>query len=418
VKPTASGNVRTRRFTAVRSTLGRFLIVLAAGGCDDDRDLQGPADSLIGTDREVLRANAVRLAIDNVGSIGADGDGPFDGVGFFPAPSENRYLLRAGLWVGGRHRGVPVVATAQDAFEGVSEFVPGRRLSKQGQGDRILCSSRPADLAAWYPEFRDPQTGAPLVVGDLDCVVIFNDGRHKRGFDVQPALGIEVRQRAVLFREGLASQAVVFVWDVLHTGAPPLSDAHVAVFAYPEIGQGFDERCSVVLRTPSAAAASGAQIAFCWDHDFTEQEFGGDRPGFLGVSFLGVPDEVQRPLTRFTITHHINFRPQPDPSGDDHELAVLLGAAPPLIDDTPADNRFLAITGPLLLSRDRPARIVAAFLWANAAVAAQSLAVDGSRCFPEGRPCFLPDPNDPALAELIAVDEAVRQLVNERLPAP
>ena len=403
-----------------------FAVLVALSACDDGRWITRPNDVVVGTEREILAENSVVLAIDNVGTIGADGDGPFDGLGSFPAGSPDSYLFRAGIWIGGQYRGAPVVATAQDAFDGVSEFAPGRSGGSVEDGGRILCSDRPDDLAAWYPEFGDPATGTPLILGQKDCVVVFNDARQNQTFGARAPIGIEVRQRTAVFTEGLASQAVVFVWDIVHSGLFPLTDGHAAVFVYPSLGNDVDERCSVVLRErgetadPQGSRPHG-DIAFCWDHDFETSEFVQERPGLQGVSFLRVPSEVPRPLTRFTIMHNPSLnRPQSDPVADEDQLAILRGTGTrrPYNDDIPSEVRFLAITGPVAFRRHEPRRVIAAFLWARAIGPVEELRVDASRCFPEGFPCFLADPDDPALAELIAVQRAVQQIVDERLPPP
>jgi hypothetical protein len=103
--------------------------------------------------------------------------------------------------------------------------------------------------------------------------------------------------------------------------------------------------------------------------------------------------------------------------GDDVQYDLLRGSAIPFVLDLPADQRFVAVTGPMTLDPSEREVVAAAFLWADLPVPVDSLALDPNRCFPEGRPCLLPDPNDPALAELVAVQQAIQQVAEQRLSA-
>jgi hypothetical protein len=398
-------------------------LVFSTVACDGETTRPLPAET-VGSEREILDAGAVRLLIDNRGGI-ARSSADRESVASFPAGSPNEYLVSAGLWIGGIKNGQSVVATTAERGPAPSEFLPGRR-SGQGTGDtRILCSSRPADLERWYPEFRDG-AGAPLLIGDEDCVAIFHDGPGIH--DVETPIGIEVRQRVVSFRTGLEAQTVLFMWDFDIAGSEPLTDTHLAVFADPDIGADFwDDRCSAILEVPPGtnnpqAAAVATNLLFCWDHDFDEPNFDPNPPGFFGVSFLRAPGESgARVLRRATQMGNTFAGPLPfDPILDGGQYALLVGeltSSPFLVSD-PRDVRNLAIAGPFTLVPGEARQAVAALVWANASTPMASLAVSAERCFPEGRPCFLPDPNDPALAELIAVQQAVQERIGSRLAPP
>jgi hypothetical protein len=291
-----------------------------------------------------------------------------------------------------------------------------------GDGGRVLCWSRAEDLRRWYPEFSSP-AGEALRVGDEDCVVIFNDA--KPAFEGS-SLGIEVHQRASVFAAGLQSQAVLFTWAILNTSQEALDEAFVGVLVDADVGPDFmDDRCSAILTVPpgrnnATGLAQPANLGFCWDQDFHEPTFAPAPPGFVGVTILRAPAGVARPLTRFTSgLNPLRANPPNLFMGDEEQHDVLTGSGiwEPFVLDVVADQRFFVITGPFRLESGEREQVTAAFVWADAAAPVDSVALDSARCFPEGRPCLLPDPNDPALAELVAVQQAIQQVAEQRLSA-
>lgn len=392
-----------------RIAIAAALATLACGDAATGPTPRDPEDQEL-----ILESGAVRLRLDNRGVVAYGSDER--GLGTFPRGSSNNYLFSAGLWVGGLRRGLPVVSTTFD-FAGNAEFVAGRVAPGIG-GDRTLCWSRGLDRSRWYPEFSS-QAGEPLRVGDEDCVAIFNDANP--AFEGS-SLGIEVHQRASVFAAGLQSQAVLFTWTVANTSPEPLEQAFVAVAVDADVGPDFtDDRCSAILSVPpgrnnSTGVTLPVNLGFCWDHDFHEPTFAPSPPGFVGVTILRSPAVVVRPLSRFTSASN-PLLPRPHFfMGDDVQYEMLGGSGIPFVLDLPADQRFVAVTGPMTLDPSEREIVAAAFLWADLPVPVDSLVLDPDRCFPEGRPCLLPDPNDPAVAELVAVQQAIQQVADQRLP--
>jgi hypothetical protein len=395
-----------------RLGIAAALLTLA---CGDAATGPAPRDS---EDQDlILESGAVRLRLDNRGVIAYGSDQR--GIGAFPRGSSNNYLFFAALWVGGLRRGVPVVSTTFD-FGANEEFAPGQ-VEAAGEGGRLLCWSRAEDRRRWYPEFSSP-TGEALRVGDEDCVVIFNDANP--AFGGSP-LGIEVHQRASVFATGLQSQAVLFTWAILNTSQEALDQAFVGVLVDADVGPDFmDDLCSAILAVPagrnnSTGLAQPANLGFCWDHDFHEPTFAPAPPGFVGVTLLRAPAGVARPLTRFTSgTNPLWANPPNLFMADDAQYDILTGSGiwEPFVLDVLADQRFFVVTGPFRLEPGEREQVTAAFVWADAAAPVDSLALDSARCFPERRPCLLPDPNDPVLAELVAVQQAIQQVADQRLP--
>jgi hypothetical protein len=373
---------------------------------------------------EFIDVNNVLTVIDNRGSVGIDPRGP--SFGFFPANSPNNYLFASGLWVGGLVDGVKVVSETYDFANGSSEFNPGR--ADGSGGGEILCSNDASDLEQWHPEFSDPATEAPVVFSQKDCVTIYNDSNQQ--YDIQEPIGLDVRQRTMAFTFGLLSQVVFVVWDVVNTGSRTLEEAFVAVAADMDIGDDpSDDRCSAIPLVPPGANNAGPDTAatnlgFCWDQNFDEENFDPNPPGFIGVTFFQGPvgdtgDTLG--LTRFTLVSNAAAgRPQPDPLTDaeQYDLLAGIGTRAPFVDAIATDMRIVEISGPITLAPGQTQRVVAGYIWANVSHGRTNLEVSSEQCFPQGSPCFLPDPNDPALEELIQVQRAAQLVFDAGFLAP
>ncbi len=371
-------------------------------------------------DIELINVNNVLTAIDNFGIIGHDLSSS-SGIGFFPANSPNNYVFGTGLWVGGIQNGTKVVSTAYDAAGGLAEFAPGR--ADGSGGDEILCSDNADELTRWYPEFSDPGTGEPIVVSQKDCVVVYHDANPQR--DVQILIGLEVRQRTMAFTLGSLSQVVFVAWDIVKEGGSALEQAFVAINADMDIGDFTDDRCSAILLVPPGANNPGPEtvatnLGFCWDGDFFEDDFDPNPPGFVGITFFQGPvgdagDTLG--LTSFTL-YGTSSSPDPVLDAEQYDLLAGIGPRAPFIDATASEKRFVEISGPITFQPGQIQRVVAGYVWASVSNGRTSLEVDPSRCFPSGRPCFLPDPNDPALEELIRVQRAAQILFDAGFVAP
>jgi hypothetical protein len=369
-------------------------------------------------DFALIDVNRVLTIVDNRGIIGQD-PRTGNGFGFFPANSPNNYVFGGGLWVGGIVNGTKIVSTAYDASGGFSEYSPE---------NPILCSDDPLELAEFPAEFSDPATGEPIVFSQKDCVVTYRDNNQAR--DITTPIGLEVGQRTMVFTFGDLSQVMFIVWDIENTGTNTVSEAFTAVDFDMDIGDTFtDDRCSAIPFVPPGANNPGPDTAFtnlgfCWDNNFQETNFDPNPPGFIGLTFFQGPvsdagDTLG--VTRFTLhTNPSAGRPQPDPETDteQYDLMAGIGARAPFIDAVAADVRFVEISGPITFAPGQTQRVVAGMIWANVSGGASALATSPTRCFPEGAPCFLPDPNDPALAELIRVQRAAQIIFDAGFLAP
>jgi hypothetical protein len=405
---------------------------LAAEVDRDDRDRSGKSKGRGNAalqqaiDFELINVNNVLTIIDNRGIIAQD-PRTSAGFGFFPGNSPNNYTFGGGLWVGGLVNGTKVVSTAYDASGGFSEFNAGRAAVNGGGADQIICSNNAADLAQWYPEFSDA-SGQPITFSQKDCVVIYTDTNQARS--VRDPIGLEVRQRTMAFTFGDLSQVVFVAWDIVNTGTNTLQDAFVAANFDMDIGDNFqDDRCSAIPFLPPGANNSSTEtiatnLGLCWDTDFSEGTFDPNPPGFVGMTFFQGPIDAAGDtlgLTRFTLTTNPSLgRPQPDPVSDTEQYDLLggIGTRAPFIDATPSDMRFVEISGPIQFAPGEAQRVVVGLIWANVSNGRTSLDVLSTRCFPAGAPCFLPDPNDLAVTELVRVQRAAQVIFDAGFLAP
>ena len=381
-----------------------------------------PAQSL---DFELINVNNVLTLITNNGSIGND-PRTGNGFGFFPGNSPNNYIFNIGLWVGGIVNGTKSTITFGTDFRSGDESEPGRAAALGGGAEEVLCSDNAADLARWYPEFADA-AGVPIVFSQKDCVTIYNDAGQ--GFaEVDEPIGLQVNQRTLAFTFGALSQVVFTIWDVVNYGTNTVDSTYIAVAADMDIGATFlDDRCSAVPAVPPGANNGGSDtvqtnLGICWDSDFFESSFDPNPPGFVGITFFQGPISGADTLglTSFTLTTNQAGRPAQDPTSDLEQWQVMAGVNPrtPFIDATATDVRFVESSGPFTLEPGTTQRIVAGILFGNVPDGTSSLNVSSSRCFPQGQPCFLPDPNDPTLSEVINVQRAAQVIFDAGFLAP
>ncbi len=406
-----------------------LVLVLVLLPCALFAQKKGPSGVRLqqGLETTDMNANNVRCTISNQGELCFD---PFtgNGAGFFPANSPNHYVFNIGFWVGGIDRGQKSVVTFGTDFRSGPETAFGRAAPNGGGAPDILCSNNAADLAAWYPEFRDPATNEPIVFGQQDCVMIYNDAEQGNN-EVTTPIGLQVLQRTMAFTFGRLSQVVFVVWDVEHFAGATVDSTYVAVAADMDIGVAFqDDRCSAIPSVPPGLNNSGSEtvqtkLGFCWDSNFNEADFDPNPPGFVGVTFFQGPvsdtgDTLG--ITNFTLTTNEAGRPSPDPQSDIEQWQLMAGIPPrePFIDAVSTDMRFVHISGPFTLDVGDTQRVVAGILFANVSENISSLEVSPTRCFPAGTPCFLPDPNDPALSELIEVQRAAQVIFDAGFLAP
>ncbi len=396
--------------------------------------------------------NQVRLSIQNTGQIG-QGFYPPTWGGIWPRSTENNYVFGSGLWFGGKadldddgdlDR---VFVQGYNVLAGDSELDPGR-LGQDPEDSlaRIFDSNDPDDLAEWPDEFRDPETGDPVVHSQQDFVTIYNDvsGEPVFGFS---NLGIEVRQRSMAFTHDLSQNVIYFEWDLtnvsdsMENGPYTFEDSWIGFDMDSDIGIRFSDDLSSFFRDVIVPEGDTLVVdaAIAWDSDFDESNFNGI-PGFMGLAlirgpgndadgidndsdglidespFNGIdddgdgeidePDEVDE-LGLVNFSKHCGpsvpcevIDPQTDQMGYDI-LSCLSDENPDsssetvcLESTTPSDIRFMISSGPFDWLPGQTIRVLFAVVFASPVDSITQLEFFGDP--PR------PDPNDSALADFMA----------------
>jgi len=409
----------------------------------DPQSVGGGSEPLV-LDEEFHDVNAVILMVSNQGPIG-NNRSTGDGWGFFPAGTPNNYVYGTGLWFGANYDADDdgdrdkVFTQGYNPLAGDTEFREGR--GDQEPDDpltRIFRSDVPADLENWPPQFSDSLTSEPIVYSDQDFVTTYTTQ------DKDPIFGsfqlpLEVDQRSMAVMSGLMAQVIFLTFEVQNTGDKVLEDAWIGYDSDMDVGNEFaDDLGSVIFdRFTPGGDTVGLDMGYAWDSDFTESNFTGD-PGFVGMSFILTPgnpddgidndgdgltdespfnsvdddgdslidewDEVDE-IGLVNFSKHCNPSlpcevndPEDDPTG----YAILSCNAPGdtitcLESTTPADIRFMLSSGPFDWQPGQSQLIGFAMVFANAVGDPTELAFVGDP--PR------PDPNDPALGDLVQVAE-------------
>ena len=413
----------------------------------------GGIPALSALDLEYHDVSDVLLMVSNQGLIGLNME-VRNGAGFFPSNTGNNYVYATGLWFGAQydagHDGQidKVFTIAYNPLSGDSEFREGN--NEQDQDDpltRIFDSTESEDRVLWPDRFRmeDPETDelVPLIISDQDLVTTYTTK------DKEPIVGefqmpIEVDQRSMAFSRGLAGQAIIFIFEIHHWGDEVMRDDWVGYGNDMDVGVEFGDDLTSFIRdrvTPEGDTVH-VNMGYAWDSDFVESNFTGD-PGFVGLTYLrspgnptdgvdndrdglidespfnGVDDDgdgfVDEPdeVDELGLVNYSKFCGPSipceviDPQTDEEGYDILSCDSPSssiLCSEStqPADIRFMISSGPFDWLPGETHQVVFAMLFANAVGNPSGLNFVGDP--PR------PDPNDPALSELLAVKETVQQL--------
>ncbi len=438
--------------------------VLASAKSSDIIKYSRGGPRLFSLDLEVHDVNAVYLMVSNQGLIGNDPT-TGNGVGFFPSNTRNNYLYCSGLWFGAKFDADDdgdldkVYTQGYNPVAGDTEFREGTNdHSREDPLARIFDSTDPDNLDIWPARFRhyDPETGefVPFVIGDQDLVTTYTT------LDQPPAIGefqipIEVDQRSFAFKRGLAGQAIIFIFEINHWGNKTLEDAWIGYATDADVGVSFsDDLVSFIRdRTTLEGDTIHVNMGFAWDSDFSENNFTGD-PGFVGITYLRSPgnssdgidndgdnlvdespfngidddgdglvdetDEVDElGLINYSKFCNSGMCEVDDPlfDAEGYDLLSCLSENNPdsassircLESAAPSDLRFMISSGPFDWLPGQNHQVVLAMVFANAIGDPDVIRFYGDP--PR------PDPNDPALSELLAVKRTIQTLFDLDFPA-
>jgi hypothetical protein len=409
-----------------------------------------PSEPMI-LDSKDHNMNRVMLNIQNTGQIGRWVNPP--GGGIWPQGTENNYIFGSGLWFGAKADVDDdgdldkVFVQGYETLTQVSEFDPGR--VGQDPDDplaRIFDSNDTNDLIEWPNEFRDPDTGDPLVHSLQDFVTIYNDVSGEPVYGISN-LGIEVRQRSMAFTRDLSENVIYFEWNLTNTsdsmpnGPYTFEDAWIGFDLEPDVGIRDRDDLSSFFReivTPEEDTLI-IDAAIAWDEDFDELNFIGT-PGFVGLAYIQTPgndsDGIDNDSDGFIDESTfngidddgdgnidepdevdelglINYSQHCSPSGpcevidpqtdqDGYDILSCISEENPdsnsiyicMERTEPEDIRLMISSGPFDWLPGQTIRILFAILFAPPSDSISELEFTGDP--PR------PDPNDPALADFIA----------------
>ena len=451
-----------------------FIMVLVARPANayvkDDGKKPGGGPSLMRMNQYMHDVNAVFLMVSNQGPIGLDLESG-NGTGFFPSNTSNNYVFGTGLWFGARYDADndgaldKVFTQGYNPLAGDSEFREGRNdQDRDDSATRVFVSNDPSDndqftghsndFEEWPDQFRvwNDSTGQyePFAFSDQDIVTTYTT-KGKEFLTGPFQMPLEVNQRSLAFKTGLAAQSVFFILDIVNWGDDVMTDAWVGYDNDMDVGVSFSDDLTSFIRkrdmieTPEAGDSARVNMAYAWDSDFQEANFTGD-PGLVGIAYRRSPgnpdngidndgdglvdespyngldddgnDKIDDPfevdelgLVNFTKECNPAYPCEimdPETDVDGYDILNCISATNPdstsqfpcIESTTPADIRFVLSSGPFDWQPGQSQQVVIAMVFANAVGKPSEINFFGSP--PR------PDPNDPAFGELLAVKDVIQ----------
>jgi hypothetical protein len=423
---------------------------------EQKNEQQRGVPSLSRLDLESHDVNAVYLMVSNQGPIGLNIE-LNNGTGFFPANTPNNYVFGTGLWFGAKYDADSdgdldkVYVQGYNPRAGDSEFREGN--NNQDPDDpltRVFDSTEQDDLADWPDPFRTIE-GEPFVRSDQDLVTTYTT-RNKLPVFGSFQMPIQVNQRSMAFKTGLAAQAIFIILDVENFGEDVLENAWIGYDNDMDVGTNFQDDLTsfIVNRITPEEDTIRVNMAYAWDSDFEEENYTGD-PGFVGIAYLRSPGnpfdgidndgdglidespfdgvdndidpdspgygEIDDPfevdeLGLVNYSKHCNATPgcevnDPQTDEEGYDLISCIGENNPdssssivcLESTTPSDIRFMMSSGPFDWLPGQTQQVVLAMVFANSRG-------DRSLSFIGDPP--RPDPNDDDLIELLEVKDVIQ----------
>ena len=379
-----------------------------------------PPESAPGTDLKLRDyttysdVNSLLMFVTNLGSFAYDASGllGYSGGLYYPRGSNKTAIYAGGLWIGARMGKGVRASTAEYGFD----YVPGPMLGGTFQPDRgsfhiykinrgdtyesspdyrdwPFADGAPGGQDFWGNDSLDAQgRRVPLLLGDQTLWAVFNDANaSERGSDPGShlPLGIEVQALAWGYdTTGPLGRTVFLRYKIIDKGDSTLRDAHVSLWADPDLGDPADDLvgCDTSLSLgfcynagPDAVYGSappavgymllqgprvGSPSRFLPMTAFSRYVSGSD-PGFAlatyyymqGLSLDG--DTVISPVTG----HPTTFMVSGDPV-----------AGTGWVDSVPADRRFMVSAGPFTMLPGDTQEVVAAVLVGQGAERLASIA--------------------------------------------
>jgi hypothetical protein len=295
----------------------------------------------------------------------------------WPANSGVEYLWIAGLWVGAKKGGVPVVSTS--AYD--IEFRPDShdencKIYKAQEG-----MAGGARLPAPADDDKDGRVDEDWLNGEDDD----GDGKYDEDFaaigkqmftcwftDDQPSaaqaypehtpLHLLVRQESYQWEEEKFYNFVGVEYKIKNYGSDIIEDIYIGFFADGDAGprtreQYWMDDCTALYTRPPVCAEKGERqvpinvsIAYFYDKDTDE----GQTPGYFGILFLGHDTDPlgETAPKRVGITSYQNFSGDQsyenggDPTNDFQRYELMSKKGFDRAAEVPRDYRMMMATGP------------------------------------------------------------------------
>lgn len=294
----------------------------------------------------------------------------------WPANSGVEYLYIAGLWVGARLNGIPVVSTAAYEFEFQPDpFDTLAKIYETAEGDPrgSRLPSPPDDDRDgradedWLNGYDDDGDG--LVDEDFTAIgkqmfsCWFTDDRPAavQRFPEHTPLHLMVRQESYQWEDERYYDFIGVEYKIENNGYNMLEEVYIGFFADGDCGKRgsgpfyYDDATAlwegeVCARRGSKEIPIRVSIAYFYDEDGDS----GDTPGYFGVLFLGHDvDPLGRTAPRSVgITSYQNFSGSDsyenggDPTNDEQRYSLMSKGRKDRNATDPADYRMLMAVGP------------------------------------------------------------------------
>ncbi len=238
------------------------ILALASTGCKNSDDPNGLLKNGCDTSTCFVEGNNWKMAVSTDGTFGydpADLDQNSDNSGgIYPHNNVTGSIYAAGIFVGATKEGVPSVTMAQF----LSEFSQGRIVNTVPVGiaglvysdsglDKVHIIDQDRSGYSWdhWPVWAGaPESdGEPEVLSAEDSWVVFHDADSSKhpadasGGDVNPILGIEVRQSTYSFTGTTLEDVFLVRWRITNKSDINYTDLYVGLWCDADLGDASND---------------------------------------------------------------------------------------------------------------------------------------------------------------------------------
>ena len=378
-----------KHFFAFASLLFCLLVLTPAGARPKDRDSAELREKyeelqriLVFDGSAIHNVGLLQVYVGNWGSFGSRPNSTFPTTDFpsaqWPAGSGVEYLYIAGLWVGAKLSGMPVVSTS--AFD-YGEFMPtnididriyesyegaigGMRIpglpddDRDGMADEDWLNGRDDDS-----DGRIDEDFAAISKQMFSCWFTDDDPKTLRISAEHTPLGLLVRQESYQWDEDKFDDFIGVQYWITNYGSKFLEDVYIGFMADGDVGPRILDDIAtddgtglwegtVCPRRGNVEVPVRISVAYFYDVDGDN----GMTPGYFGIVFLGhdtdpLGDKAPR---KIGLTCYQNFAGElafengGDPNNDSERYLLMSSGNKDRNGEVPRDYRMLMSVGPFL----------------------------------------------------------------------